>query len=214
MVKNILELTFIKTSNYDSLKRMRDKAEKELEKQGKTLTQAQKDLEAANKKRNLAVREIKDYVDIVEVYLGDKQQAEAQYKELSRILKETVKSGKRLSKIENLVINEEIIPPVCSTPYKDKISYASDHVSPRGGERFVERIAECPYVSKVTRIKLIKNIRSDRLKKIENNGKYTLQAVFTDKTREDCVEIMTTAKTEIQQDFIYRLLKREMKIKS
>lgn len=220
---NIFGVTILGTRNYNLLKdlpkayslikKLYDKSSQDLNEKTNERFQAQKDLERSNELKDLAIINMQEAYALAESYLGDKKTAEEQQKELSRLLREAIKNGKRLSKIENLVINEEIIPLICCTPYGNKITYAGDHVSPRGGEKFAEKVAKCPYVFKVTKVGVIKNIRKDRLKKSGKND-HTLEAIFTDKTRGARIEILTTAKTEIQQEFIYRILKRELRIKS
>ncbi len=170
--------------------------------------------EESQKQKALAVREMKEYHELAQSYLDDQRKAEEQYAELSRLVQTTIKNGNNLSKLEKNLIYEDMIPKVCSIPYKDKINYGSAHSYPRGSEDFVEKVAQCPYVSKVRRGKFTRKVGRTTIKKTssENNG-YHLQAIYVgNNSRGVFVEITTTAKDELQYSFVHALLNKMFEV--
>lgn len=215
MAKSFMGITFLKTAEYEDLLEQNKKASdyenirKHANQLEDSLGNIKLSLQQEVSQKKMAVKEMGEYSQLADSYLDDQKKTEAKYCEITRILSEAIENGTRLSKIENIVITKDILPPVCDTPYKEKVKYNASHHEIRGAKQFIEKVAEIPYVTKVSQIGQIRKIRKNRLKKSKDNGHLAFDAVFTDKKSGSKIKILTTAKTPLQQDFLYQLLKRE-----
>ncbi|HLC78516.1 MAG TPA: hypothetical protein VJH92_05300 [Candidatus Nanoarchaeia archaeon] len=176
-----------------------------------------RELNQSERSKNLAIQEMQEAMALAESYLKDQKEAEKRYQEAHRLLSGVVRNGNHLSKTEKLVLEEYIIPCVSDTTPGDKISLGSYHSYPRGTDKFIEKISKCPYVSEVKRLRSIgPGAKKATLRIIEEpqelrkNG-YKIMAVYVNQTGAE-IQITTTAKNDVQHEYVYRVLLKELNL--
>ncbi len=205
MVVNIFKWSFVNRQEYQSLL---DEAE-ELK---TNLGNSQDRVEELDKQKQIAVDEIEEYRILAESYFEDKKRIEEENSELLRILSGSLKSGIRLSKIDDKII-QNLIPPVCSKPYKEKqVLGCRSHHTTKGIERFITKLSTCPYISEVKRIKVIKSIKNCPIREVSDcsNG-YRLKIVYKERNHGVEFELTTTAKDNFQYNFIQKVIEEKIK---
>lgn len=152
---------------------------------------------------------------LAESYLKEKVEMEKEYKEISKILDSSIKNGTKLSKLEKSIISKDILSPICLKSKEDKLKYGSVHGShPKGNEKFMKKIAKNQYVSEARRKTNRQSEEGNKIRKLAlENGGFKFEIIYF-LGHGLCIEVSTTAKTELQRDFLYLLLKKELKIKN
>lgn len=212
MAKSIFGLTIMKKRNYDALIDREKKLKQDLTKSNEQNEFLEDQNTHVTKQKDLAIREMNEYQSLADSYLKDQKEAETKFSELQKILAKSVKSGVRLSKIEDKVI-QDLIPPFCDTPPRDKIRLGNDsHRRPRGYEKFLEKISNCPYVSGIIYINTVSHGTTKLVRNESENGNgHNLTAVYMNKSGLK-FEVQTTATDDFQTHFVINLLKKELKL--
>jgi hypothetical protein len=216
MIKSFLGL--VKLTDYTSLEKIKTSLESEkttLQSENSRLIRqlgnAELNLRTELEQKEKTFQKVNETLVLAESCLKEKEELEERYKLVRKLLETAVKDGYRLSNLEkNLLL--EYLPPICDIPPEKKIKYGSEHHFPRGTDTFLLKVASCPYVSEVKRgVTNRTAVKNTQLKKVNENGTYDLRAVYVHKGGVE-VEIITTAKDSMQLDFVYRLIREELKI--
>ena len=222
MVKSFFGLTFLRTRNYEALQGRVNDLEVNLNQMRDSTTYLQSQLSEEEQRRLKAEDAERDALEIAQTYLLEKQRASLETNELRRALENTAKSeSDGFSNDELNILRKYIIPQASITLPKDKIKTGGYHDCPRGTNKFLERVAKCPYVSHVKRVRTTANgVKLTHMRKVGNNDDngstnnlgYKIAAVYVNDTGVE-VEITTTATSDVQLEFVYRLLRKELRLK-
>jgi len=149
-------------------------------------------------------------IELAEDCLREKEEAERKFAEIQRVLSTRTERSMNLSSHE-LDVLSSYIPPPSQSPYIEKILYPRQgHSVPNYVARFLEKVAKCPYVS---RVKYVENVGSVKKSRMERDNQYEIRIIYAHHDNFGSrIIIETTAKDDRQMDFVMDLLKRELKL--
>ena len=180
--------------------------EADLEKVRLELERERKGNEAESQKlRGVA----EESIEIAEQYLKEMEDTKNKYSEFERLLSAAIKDDAHFSPHEMIVLRS-YVPPVCTRPYKEKLWYGASHSHmPKGFKAFMEKIAKCPYVSRVS---FVKNIGSAKKSYIEHINGNSMDIIYANDNFGTKLTVNTMANNGKQSEFVADLLRRELKL--